>query len=74
MAVTLNSRDVGGFVRLGPLARVPMVGGRPRELVEDVFMRIEQPDELLRFPFVAPLDAAAGTYATIGDFYGAIGA
>jgi hypothetical protein len=44
MAVTLNARDVGGFVRLGTLARVPMVGGRPRELVEDVFMADWFPD------------------------------
>jgi eukaryotic-like serine/threonine-protein kinase len=44
MAITLNVRDVGGFVRLGTLARIPMVGGRPRELVEDVFMADWFPD------------------------------
>src|SRR6185503_14297493 len=27
IAVTLQPRDVGGFVRLGTLARVPMIGG-----------------------------------------------
>lgn len=44
------------------------------QLVEDIFMRIEQPNEPLKFPIVAPLDAAAEGFATIGDFYGAIGA
>ena len=37
LAVTLRPRDIGGFIRLGTLARVPLVGGRPRELVDDVF-------------------------------------
>ena len=37
LAVTLGPRDIGGFVRLGMLARVPLVGGRPREIAEDVF-------------------------------------
>jgi hypothetical protein len=38
IAVTLRTRDVGGFVHLGTLARLPMIGGKPRELAEDVFM------------------------------------
>ena len=37
LAVTLRPRDVGGFVHLGTLARVPLVGGRPREIAEDVY-------------------------------------
>jgi eukaryotic-like serine/threonine-protein kinase len=44
IAVTLRPRDVGGFVRLGTLARVPMIGGRPRELAEDVFQAAWSPD------------------------------
>jgi tRNA A-37 threonylcarbamoyl transferase component Bud32/Tol biopolymer transport system component len=38
IAVTLRPRDMGGFVRLGTLARLPLIGGKPRELAEDVFM------------------------------------
>jgi len=37
LAVTLQPRDIGGFIRLGTLARAPLVGGRPRELAHDVF-------------------------------------
>ncbi|HEU5311712.1 MAG TPA: hypothetical protein VFV24_09695, partial [Candidatus Eisenbacteria bacterium] len=37
IAVTLRTRDIGGFVELGTLARLPMIGGTPRELAEDVF-------------------------------------
>ena len=44
LAVTLRPRDIGGFVRLGTLARVPLVGGRPRELVDDVFDADWSPD------------------------------
>ena len=44
IAVTLRPREVGGFVRLGTLARVPMIGGRPRELAEDVFLAAWSPD------------------------------
>jgi len=44
LAVTLRPRDVGGFVRLGTLARVPLVGGRPRELVDDVYHADWSPD------------------------------
>jgi len=38
IAVTLRTQDMGGFVRLGTLARLAMIGGKPRELAEDVFM------------------------------------
>lgn len=38
IAVTLRTRDIGGFVHLGTLARLPMIGGTPRELAENVFM------------------------------------
>jgi serine/threonine protein kinase/Tol biopolymer transport system component len=44
IAVTLRARDIGGFVRLGTLARVPMIGGRPRELAEDVAQAAWSPD------------------------------
>ncbi|HET9252038.1 MAG TPA: protein kinase [Candidatus Eisenbacteria bacterium] len=44
LAVTLRTRDFIGFVHLGTLARVPMIGGRPRELAEDVFMADWSPD------------------------------
>jgi eukaryotic-like serine/threonine-protein kinase len=38
LAVGLDPRDMGGFVRLHTLARVSMLGGVPRELARDVFM------------------------------------
>jgi serine/threonine protein kinase/Tol biopolymer transport system component len=44
LAVTLRVRDLGGFVRVGTLARVPMVGGRPRELAENVVHAAWSPD------------------------------
>lgn len=44
LAVTLRPRDIGGFVRLGTLARVPLVGGRPRELSDDVYTADWAPD------------------------------
>jgi eukaryotic-like serine/threonine-protein kinase len=44
LAVTLRPRDIGGFIRLGTLARVPLVGGRPRELAHDVFHADWLPD------------------------------
>ncbi len=36
MAVLLNSRAVGTWVKLGTLARAPLIGGAPREIVEHV--------------------------------------
>ncbi len=44
IAVTLRPKDIGGFVRIGTLARVPMIGGRPRELADDVFHATWSPD------------------------------
>ncbi len=36
MAVLLNSKAVGTWVNMGTLARAPLVGGAPREMLEDV--------------------------------------
>ncbi|MGE5176107.1 MAG: protein kinase domain-containing protein [Hyphomicrobiales bacterium] len=44
MALVLRSRDLGGFISLGTLARMPMVGGRPREVANDVYMADWSPD------------------------------
>ncbi len=44
MAILLQPRDVGGFISLGTLARVPLVGGVPRVLVEDVYQADWSPD------------------------------
>ena len=44
IAVTLRPKDIGGFIRIGTLARVPMIGGRPRELADDVFQATWSPD------------------------------
>ncbi|HEX7078336.1 MAG TPA: protein kinase [Candidatus Eisenbacteria bacterium] len=44
MAITLRTREVGGFVRLGTLARVPLVGGRPREIADSVYSADWSPD------------------------------
>ncbi|HEU5393326.1 MAG TPA: hypothetical protein VFV36_00855, partial [Candidatus Methylomirabilis sp.] len=37
LAVQIRRQHVGGFVVLGTLARVPLLGGVPREMIEDVF-------------------------------------
>jgi len=44
LAVGLDPRDMGGFVRLHTLARVSMLGGVPRELARDVYMADWGPD------------------------------
>ncbi|HET9951240.1 MAG TPA: protein kinase [Candidatus Eisenbacteria bacterium] len=44
IAVTLNVQDLGGFVRSGTLARLPLVGGRSRELRDGVFFADWSPD------------------------------
>src|SRR3970040_767051 len=36
MAIWLNSRPIGTWVNIGTLARAPLVGGAPREIVEQV--------------------------------------
>src|SRR5260370_25078628 len=36
MAVLLNSKAIGTWVNMGTLARAPLVGGAPREVLEDV--------------------------------------
>ncbi len=37
IAVRLRSRDMGGFVEVGVLARLPLMGGTPRELIDNVY-------------------------------------
>ncbi|HET7903542.1 MAG TPA: protein kinase [Candidatus Eisenbacteria bacterium] len=44
IAVTLNVQDVGGFLRQGTLARLPLVGGRARELIDGVYFADWSPD------------------------------
>ena len=44
MAVLLRPRDLGGFIQLGVLARVPLIGGAPRELLTDVMHASWSPD------------------------------
>ena len=44
LAVLLRPRDTGGFIQLGVLARVPLIGGAPRELVTDVMQACWSPD------------------------------
>jgi Tol biopolymer transport system component len=44
LAVRLRSRDLGGFVEVGLLARLPLMGGTPRELVDAVFEASFGPD------------------------------
>jgi Tol biopolymer transport system component len=44
LAVTLRAKDIGGFLRLGTLARAPLVGGKPRELATDVYHADWHPD------------------------------
>jgi hypothetical protein len=44
LAIGLDPRDVGGFIRLHTLARVSMMGGVPRELARDVYMADWAPD------------------------------
>jgi dipeptidyl aminopeptidase/acylaminoacyl peptidase len=44
LAVSLRPRDMGGFIQLGVLARVPLIGGAPRELLKDVMEACWSPD------------------------------
>ena len=44
LAVQIRRRNVGGFVVLGTLARVPLLGGIPREMIEDVSRADWAPD------------------------------
>ncbi|HEV8129574.1 MAG TPA: serine/threonine-protein kinase, partial [Candidatus Eisenbacteria bacterium] len=37
LAVRLRTRDMGAFIELGVLARLPLMGGTPRELIDNVF-------------------------------------
>jgi hypothetical protein len=37
LAVLLRSREMGGFIQLGVLARLPLMGGTPRELIDNVY-------------------------------------
>ncbi|HKW51671.1 MAG TPA: protein kinase, partial [Candidatus Eisenbacteria bacterium] len=44
IAVRVKPRDVGGFITLGVVARLPIIGGIPRELLDGVFMADWGPD------------------------------
>jgi serine/threonine protein kinase len=44
LLVRLRSRDLGGFVELGVLARLPLMGGTPRELIDAVYQAAFGPD------------------------------
>jgi dipeptidyl aminopeptidase/acylaminoacyl peptidase len=44
LAVLLDSVDVGGFVVLGTLGRVSMMGGRPRRVIDNVTFADWSPD------------------------------
>ncbi|HZD33399.1 MAG TPA: hypothetical protein VE779_17270, partial [Candidatus Angelobacter sp.] len=44
MALALNSHSIGPFLRSGTLARVPLVGGAPREVLENVEWADWSPD------------------------------
>jgi eukaryotic-like serine/threonine-protein kinase len=37
LAVRLRTRDMGAFIEVGVLARLPLMGGTPRELIDGVF-------------------------------------
>ena len=44
LLVRLRTRDLGGFIELGVLARVPLMGGVPRELMDSVTEAAFGPD------------------------------
>jgi WD40 repeat protein len=44
MAVLLNSHAIGTWVKIGTLARAPLIGGAPREIVEQVQWADWSPD------------------------------
>jgi len=44
MAISLHPTDVAAFIQSGTLARVPLAGGAPREVLEDVFWADWAPD------------------------------
>ncbi len=44
MAILLNSQPIGTWVNIGTLARAPLVGGAPREIVEQVQWADWSPD------------------------------
>ena len=44
VAVLRNPRDIGGFIVIGTLARVPLIGGVPREMLERVVSADWSPD------------------------------
>ena len=44
VAVLKNPRDIGGFIVLGTLARVPLIGGVPREMLDRVINADWSPD------------------------------
>ncbi len=56
MAVLLNSKAIGAWVTLGTLARAPLAGGAPREVLENVQWADWSPD--------------GSTFAVVRDFGG----
>jgi serine/threonine protein kinase len=44
MAISLHPTNLGGFGQIGTLARVPLAGGAPREVVDKVFWADWTPD------------------------------
>jgi serine/threonine protein kinase len=44
IAALMHPKDIGGFVVLGTMARVPLIGGMPREMLDRVFSADWSPD------------------------------
>ncbi len=44
VAAILRPKDLGGFIWVGTLARLPLMGGRPREVVDSVYFADWSPD------------------------------
>ncbi|MGH7680965.1 MAG: protein kinase domain-containing protein, partial [Candidatus Eiseniibacteriota bacterium] len=73
LAVQLRPKDLGGFLTIGTLARLPLMGGVPRELLDGVFaadwgpdgknfavVRVGDGDMKLEFPIGRVLFQTAG--------------
>ena len=86
MAVLLNRREVAHFIDRGTLARVPLSGGAPREVLEDVQQADWSPDaselavvhhvgnrERLEFPIGKALSRPMGGFPISGFRPGATG-
>ena len=59
-------------MNIGSALEVPIAPYSP-ELVRDVFLRIEEPEDPLDFPVRVASAAGAEQFATIGEFYAALG-